>query len=123
MSYLRTRSTKSTCPLWSLPRGSMCLRRRPYVLVMQSAHHWDRSDGILADDLDLNDSPLALPLAEARLFSALFPKLWPVSWPDMDVWARILGEDHPQYYFSSEVELPDEVKARIKILRFPWLDY
>lgn len=108
-------------PRWVVTRLYMGYYSGEEVLRMGPLP-WDRSDGIVPDDLELDNSPLILPPPEAMLFRALFPKLWPVSWPDMDVWAWILGEDHPKYYFDSEITLSDEVKAKIEILRFPWLD-
>ena len=83
---------------------------------------WDRGDGMVPDDLQLDNSALTLPQAEAALLSALFPKLWPSAWPDTDVWAWILGQQHPPYYFGHDAFLSDSDKKRIDILRFPWLD-
>jgi hypothetical protein len=82
---------------------------------------WDRGDGIVPDDLQLDNSPLTLPEPESALFCALFPKLWPTSWPDTDVWAWLLGQKHPAYYFGMEKYLSDKAKATIARLRFPWL--
>lgn len=109
-------------PRWVLTRLFVGYYSGEEVLAMGPIP-WDRSDGIVPDNLELDNVPLTLPPPEAMLFAALFPKLWPCSWPDMDVWSWLLGEEHPDYYFSSQNLLSDADKARIQLLRFPWLEY
>ena len=77
-------------PRWVVTRLYMGYYSGEEVLAMGPLP-WDRSDGIVPDDLQLDNSPLTLPEAERALFCALFPKLWPTSWPDTDVWAWLLG--------------------------------
>lgn len=83
---------------------------------------WDRSDGIVADDIDMDQTPLTLPEEEALLLESLFPKLWPTAWPDPDVWAWLIGEPVPDYYFPRKGRTLDpKTRATISRLRWPWL--
>jgi RNA polymerase sigma factor (sigma-70 family) len=107
-------------PRWIVTRLYLGYYSGEEVLAMGPLP-WDRSDGIVPDDLQLDNSPLTLPEPESALFCALFPKLWPTSWPDTDVWAWLLGQKHPAYYFGSEMTLSAKTKATIRRLRFPWL--
>jgi RNA polymerase sigma factor (sigma-70 family) len=107
-------------PRWIVTRLYLGYYSGEEVLAMGPLP-WDRSDGIVPDDLQLDNSPLTLPEPESALFCALFPKLWPTAWPDTDVWAWLLGQKHPTYYFGFEMILSAKTKATIGRLRFPWL--
>ena len=107
-------------PRWIVTRLYLGYYSGEEVLAMGPLP-WDRGDGMVPDDLQLDNSPLTLPEPESSLFCALFPKLWPTSWPDTDVWAWLLGQKHPAYYFGMEKHLSDKAKATIARLRFPWL--
>lgn len=83
---------------------------------------YDRSDGKTPDDLDLDMKELHLPDNEAALFKALFPKLWPCSMPDPDVWPWVIDKETVWHYRHGDKE-PEERKAQIDALRFPWIGY
>ena len=82
---------------------------------------YDRSDGKTSDIPELDMQELHLPDSEASLFKALFPKLWPCATPDPDVWPWVIGEEYPQYRHGENE--PEERKAQIDALRFPWIGY
>ena len=108
-------------PRWVLTRLYLGYYAGQEVLEMGGLP-WDRSDGMVPDDLELDNTPLTLPEAEAALFATLFPKLWPTSWPDTDVWAWILGQKHPRYYFNHRRVLKQPARDKIEYSPFPWLE-
>ena len=82
---------------------------------------YDRSDGKTPDDPVLDMKKLHMPESEAELFKVLFPKLWTCSMPDPDVWPWVIGKDYSPYRHGDEE--PEERKAQIDALRFPWIGY